>query len=186
VSRHLAHDWFDRALPENVEIGERCWIYSAFAFVHYQSHRPCGVKVGHDTGLYTGTFFDLGPNGEVEIGSFCTCVGAIISSDRRVTIGDYVFVAHEVVIADRPVETPIHEDIREGPESRLVRAPIAIADDAWIGARAILLGGASIGQGAIVGAGAVVDSAVPPYSIVAGNPARVVGKVSSPSRPARL
>lgn len=56
--------------------------------------------------------------------------------------------------------------------------PIEIQDNVWIGARAVILGGARIGEGSIVGAASVVDFEVPPYSIVAGNPARVVGSVT--------
>jgi maltose O-acetyltransferase len=52
--------------------------------------------------------------------------------------------------------------------------PVTIGDDVWIGARAILLPGITINSGSIVGAGAVVTKDVPPGSIVAGNPARVV------------
>jgi acetyltransferase-like isoleucine patch superfamily enzyme len=59
---------------------------------------------------------------------------------------------------------------------------VAIGRNAWIGARAILLGGADIGEGAIVGAGAVVDFPVPAFAIVAGNPARVVGSAPPKGR----
>uniref|UniRef100_UPI00313FFBA6 DapH/DapD/GlmU-related protein n=1 Tax=uncultured Nitrospira sp. TaxID=157176 RepID=UPI00313FFBA6 len=51
---------------------------------------------------------------------------------------------------------------------------IVIEDDVWIGANAIILKGVRIGKGTIVGAGAVVTKEVPPYSVVVGNPARVV------------
>src|SRR5262245_36658244 len=85
-SRHMTHDWFPEPLPENVFLGERCWLYSSFAFRHYRSCRPRGVDVKHDTGIYNGTFFDLGPRGEVSIGSFCTLVGAIICCNTRVVI----------------------------------------------------------------------------------------------------
>ena len=53
-------------------------------------------------------------------------------------------------------------------------APIHICDKAWIGMNAIILKGVTVGEGAIVGAGAVVTHDVPPWSVVAGNPARVV------------
>lgn len=49
-----------------------------------------------------------------------------------------------------------------------------IGNDVWIGYRALILSGVQIGDGAVVGAGAVVTDDVPPYSIVAGNPARVI------------
>ncbi len=51
---------------------------------------------------------------------------------------------------------------------------VIIEDDVWIGARAIVLRGVTIGRGSIVGAGSIVTKSVPPYAIVAGNPAHVV------------
>ena len=170
--RHLEHDWYPGPLPSNVQVGPRSWCYSAFAFLHYRSRRPCGVRIGHDTGIYNGTFFDLGPDGEVEIGSYCTLVGAIISSNSRISIGDYAMLAHEVVLADLPVMTPPSGQFDLLPHEP--PASIVLGNNAWIGARAILLRGAHIGEGAIVGAGAVVASAIPPYTLAAGNPARVV------------
>lgn len=53
--------------------------------------------------------------------------------------------------------------------------PVVICDDVWIGTRAIILPGVKIGSHSIVGAGAVVTKDVPEYSIVGGNPARVIG-----------
>jgi acetyltransferase-like isoleucine patch superfamily enzyme len=166
----LPHDWYPEPLPANVTVGERSWVYSSFAFLHYRSARLCGVKIGNDTGVYNGTFFDLGPNGEVEVGDYCSLVGAIISTNGRVVIGDYAFLAHEVVLADSPVAVPAPTDGVSASEPSIV-----LGENSWVGARAVLLGGARIGQGAVVGAGAVVDFEVPDYAIVAGNPARVVG-----------
>lgn len=175
----LAHDWFPRALPSNAKLGARTWCYSSFAFLHCESRRPLAFRAGDDTGIYHGTFFDLGPEGEVEIGNFVTLVGAIICTNSRVTIGDYAFLAHEVVLADTFAACPPSADVGglrpSGAPS--ARSEIVVGRNSWIGARAILLGGARIGEGAIVGAAAVVDFAVPAFAIVAGNPARVVGTV---------
>lgn len=55
-----------------------------------------------------------------------------------------------------------------------ISAPIVIGDNVFIGARAIILKGVTIGEGAIVGAGSVVTKDVAEYSIVAGNPAKVI------------
>ena len=167
----LDHDWFPRPLPPNVVIGERSWLYSAFAFLHYRSRRPCGVRVGRDSGIYHGSFFDLGPAGEVEVGDFCTLVGAVIACNSRVVIGDYVFIAHEVTLADGFAAVPGAGTDGTGEPG----TSIVIGENSWIGARAVLLAGARIGHGAIVGAAAVVGFEVPPFAIVAGNPARVVG-----------
>lgn len=169
----LAHDWFGRSLPPNVIIGDRSWLHSTYVFLHYRSQRPCGLRVGNDTGIYIDSFFDLGPCGEVEIGDYCTIAGAIFATNRRVTIGNYVLISREVVIADTFAAMParISEDYR----SAVPPTSIEIGNDAWIGTRAVLLQGACIGDGAIVGAGAVVDFEVPERAIVAGNPARIVG-----------
>ncbi len=169
----LPHDWFPCPLPPNVAIGPRSWVYSSFAFLHCESRRPCAVRVGHDSGVYHGTFFELGAGGEVEVGDYCSVVGAIIRTDRRVVIEDYALVSHEVVIADSFAPVPPGACGDSDPGAPPVS--VAIRRNAWVGARAILLGGADVGAGAIVGAGAVVDFPVPAFAIVAGNPARVVG-----------
>lgn len=52
--------------------------------------------------------------------------------------------------------------------------PVTVGDDVWIGQRALILPGVSIGTGAIVAAGSVVTRDVPPFAVVAGNPAKVI------------
>jgi maltose O-acetyltransferase len=90
-----------------------------------------------------------------------------------VRIGRYVLMGPEVMIFtsghghDRTGVPMIFQGMT-GPQS------VCIEDDVWIGARAVLLPGVTIGRGSIVGAGAVVARTVEPYCVVAGNPARVV------------
>lgn len=170
----LGHDWFDRRLPENVHIGAGSWLHSAYAFLHSRSRRPGAVSVGRNTGVYEGSFFELGPHGEVRIGDYCTLVGVIIASNGLVLIGSYSFLAHEVVIADHFAATPWQQGIEPIASASETEPSVVIGDDVWIGASATLLKGARIGQGAVVGAGAVVDFEVPAGAVVAGNPARVV------------
>ena len=177
----LPDDWYPEPLPANVEVGDRSWIYSSFAFVHSRSRRPTAVRIGHDSGVYMGSAFALGPDAEVRIGDFSMLTGTTISSNGRVEIGDYVLVSYKVVIADSfaavPPECPVtgNHGGSAGARSGVDSVPISIGDDAWVGARAVILPGAVVGQGAIVGFGTVVDFEVPPYAVVAGNPARVVG-----------
>jgi acetyltransferase-like isoleucine patch superfamily enzyme len=172
----LEHDWFPTPLPKNVEIGEGSWLYSSYAFLHCRSTRKLAVRIGRSSGVYLGSFFDLGPNGEVSIGDYTTVVGAIICTDRRLVIGDYVFIAHEVVIADTHVAKPYTE--AQGPAvsnsmTAAGGAGIVIGENVWIGARAVILNGAHIGNGAIIGAAAVVDFPVPDNAVVTGNPPRI-------------
>jgi maltose O-acetyltransferase len=62
------------------------------------------------------------------------------------------------------------------PEFRVIGEPVVIEDHVWIGSRAMILGGVTLGRGAVVAAGAIVTRDVPPLAIVAGIPARVVGE----------
>ena len=178
----LDHDWFERPLPGNVHLGEGSWLYSAYAFLHNRSRRPCAVSVGRHTGIYHGSFFDLGPRGEVQIGDYCTLVGVIVASNARVVIGSYAFLAHEVVIADSFAATPWRGGGVAAAAAVQTEPAVILGEDVWIGARATLLRGARIGAGAIVGAAAVVDFEVPPLAIVAGNPASIVGRADERPR----
>jgi acetyltransferase-like isoleucine patch superfamily enzyme len=174
----IAGDWFARPLPDNVRIGESSHLYSSYAFLHNRSERPCALSIGRASGIYEGSFFELGPRGEVRIGDYCTLVGVIIATNGQVLIGSYAFLAHEVIIADHFAATPWQHDTPpnvpadEGPS-------VVLGEDVWIGAGAILLKGARIGAGSIVGAGAVVDFEVPPNAVVAGNPARIVARADA-------
>ncbi len=168
MSRRLADDWFPRELPPGLQVGERSFLFSSYVFLH--SAPSATLRIGSHTGIYRGTFFELGPSARVEIGDHCTLVGAILRVDCTLRMGNYVLVAHEVVITD--CETMD----RVPPASP---RPITIGNDVWIGMRATILAGATIGDGAIVGAGAVVADDVPPMTIVSGNPARIVRHIES-------
>jgi len=170
--RYLSHDWFPAPIPSNVEFGERCWIYSSYAFLHFRSRQRVGLRMGHDVGVYIGGMFEVGPEGAVEVGDFTALVGPIINTNGTVKIGNYVFIAHEVVIADHFAAVPPDNTVPGWPAGSIV-----VGDNTWIGARAILLSGARIGEGAIVGAGAVVDFEVEPFTVVAGSPAKVVRRL---------
>lgn len=116
-----------------------------------------------------------GPGSIVEIGDDVGLSGCSILAEKKVSIGNRVLVGAGALILDTDAH-PLHpgDRLRDG---RAVTAPVTIADDAFIGARAIILKGVSVGEGAVIGAGAVVTSDVPAFMIAAGNPARVVGEV---------
>jgi acetyltransferase-like isoleucine patch superfamily enzyme len=166
VNRRIPNDWFTRELPPGLEIGERSFLISSYAFLHCSA--AAKVRIGNDTGIYHGTFFELGPAANVHIGDYCTLVGAILQIESELRIGNYVLIAHEVVITDGEAVSSARS---------ITPRPIVIGEDAWIGMRAIILQGVTIGRGAIVGAGTVVTEDVPSMSIVSGNPARLIRKV---------
>jgi len=109
----------------------------------------------------------------ISIGSY-TSIGdrTEIHAGQSVTIGDRVLISWDCVILDRDYHG--HADAPE----RI--APVVIENDVWIGCRAIILKGVTLGHGCVVAAGAVVTKSVEAGQIVAGNPARIIGTVPQP------
>jgi len=96
-------------------------------------------------------------------------------TEASLAVGSYCSIAENVkflVAAEHRVEFVTTYPF--GPGHPGTRGSITVGDDVWIGTGAVILSGVTIGSGAVVGAGAVVARDVPPYAIVAGNPARVV------------
>jgi acetyltransferase-like isoleucine patch superfamily enzyme len=89
-----------------------------------------------------------------------------------VTIGAHTLIAPNVFITDHTHNSAPGVRLDEqGSRS----APVTIGEDAWIGTRAVVLPGVTIGSGAIIGAGAVVTKDVPPNAVATGVPARITG-----------
>jgi acetyltransferase-like isoleucine patch superfamily enzyme len=104
---------------------------------------------------------------------------------ERIQIGSFCSIANEVVIfgggehrTDWVTTYPLRIAFGDLLESRdghpATKGKTTIGNDVWIGFRAMLLSGVTIGDGAVIAAGAVVAADVPPYAIVAGNPAKVI------------
>jgi maltose O-acetyltransferase len=128
--------------------------------------RSCGVDVNVEHGalINGGQDIDIGDRSGIGLDAFIS--GPLIIG-RDVIMGPnctFLSINRDTTSTDRPM-------IEQG--FRPARPPV-IEDDVWLGANVIILPGRRIGKGSIVAAGAVVASDVPPYSVVAGNPARVI------------
>jgi acetyltransferase-like isoleucine patch superfamily enzyme len=137
------------------------------AFTRRRRRLPPGVVIGRHTYGYDERTFPMFTEGaRVVVGAFCS-----ISPEVRVIGGG------EHVIS-RPSSFPLNTFLFDPAQRTALDAAdtgaTVVGNDVWIGMRAIVLSGVTIGDGAVVGAGAVVDSTVPAYAVVAGNPARVV------------
>lgn len=127
-----------------------------------------GKKINVENRVYFGTGKDISIGLKSGLGSglriHCT----------KLTIGDFVMMAEDVLIqggAHNYARTDVPMEQQGGTE----KTCLLIADDVWIGARAIILPGCkTIGTGAIIGAGSVVTKDVPDFAIVGGNPARIL------------
>lgn len=129
--------------------------------------RKCGKISTIDRHAYFGN------GSEIEIGDY-SGIGENCVVPHNTKIGRYVMMAPEVhIVANNhnfsDTETPM---CFQSPEQ--THLPTTIADDVWIGVRAILTPGHTIGRGSIIAAGSVVTKDVEPYTIVGGNPARPI------------
>jgi maltose O-acetyltransferase len=94
--------------------------------------------------------------------------GTNISATERVSIGSNCDIGQYSIIMDND-QHDIDDHSRMGQA-----APVTIEDDVWLGARVIVLRGTTIGRGSVIGANSVVKGKIPPYSLAAGSPARVI------------
>lgn len=143
------------------------------------------LRIG-DYARIRGEIRVLTPDARITVGDHCH-IGpqTRIWAAKGVTIGRYVLIAHLVDIIDNNSHSLSAADRRREAEDLFERGieldfsnvsvePIVIEDDAWIGAKSTILKGVRIGRGAVVAANTLVTSDVEPYTLVAGNPARVL------------
>jgi acetyltransferase-like isoleucine patch superfamily enzyme len=176
--RRLAWKWHRATLRQRLqavwslrhckERGERCVVFG----------RPVvdatDMRVGEEFKVWAGPRPTMISGwGRITFGHRCFVnVGSTIISVEEITVGDDVAFANDVYLMDSD---------SHGVEGRPHRqAPIRIGDGTWVGARAIILPGVTIGKRVLVAAGAVVTRDVPDDSLVAGNPARVIRALDYP------
>jgi acetyltransferase-like isoleucine patch superfamily enzyme len=135
-----------------------------------------------------GVYFEIGEY------TYCNAIPKVYKyPGRKLKIGKFGSIAEEVTIwlgenhrSDWVTTYPFLSRSHDWPEAKhlinrkdfqlLSKGDVVIGNDVWIGYRAIILSGVTIGDGAVIGAGAVVTKDVEPYAIVAGNPARLIRK----------
>jgi acetyltransferase-like isoleucine patch superfamily enzyme len=140
----------------------------------------CNNKINSNSlGCFQPCIFNFASNGsKIIIGDFVGISGSTINATTTIEIGNHVLIGSGCLITDTDSH-PLHwRDRRQNLNHQTKSFPIKICDDVFIGARSIVLKGVTIGEGAVVGAGSVVTKDVPPYTIVCGNPARVIKKLS--------
>ncbi len=131
-----------------------------------------GKPLPESTTLLPPFYIDYGKPVTIGEGCFiqqcCTFFGR-----GGITIGNDVFIGPKVNLIT------INHDVDPDNRSATYGRPIEIADKVWIGINSTILPGVKIGYGAIIGAQSVVTRDVPPMTIVAGNPARIIKKIES-------
>ena len=99
-----------------------------------------------------------------------------ITASNKIIIGDNCLTGKWVTISDNDHGTTNLEDLKKRPQDRDIvsKGPVIIGENVWIGDKATILGGVTIGNGAVIAANSVVTKDVPPYSVVGGIPAKVI------------
>lgn len=157
----------------------------------YLHATPGGIDIGRNTIVMHGAILhgynyrDL-PHAGIRIGDDCL-IGeySVIRGQGGVTIGNRVYTSPmtQIIAVNHVFNDPNKPFIDQG----ITAEGIIVEDDVWLGSAAVITDGVRIGQGAIVAAGAVVTKDVPPHTVVAGVPARVIkvvdGSELAPEKP---
>jgi acetyltransferase-like isoleucine patch superfamily enzyme len=159
-------------VPRRIELGRRVLLgEGCFLDAHNAKGR---IQLQDDVWLSRGSLLitaetEITIEARAYIGHRCVLYGhggirigqdALLANDVQLICGNHTFARRDIPIRDQPGE----------------EQPIVVEEDVWLGASAIVLGGVTIGQGAVVGAGSIVTHDLPPFSIARGVPARIVGE----------
>lgn len=148
-----------------LSIGDRSCLISRAADTALGTSHPCVLRVAK-------------PAAELVIGADCGLSGVTIVASESITIGEQCLLGANVMVIDSDFHALSPTNRRYSKEG-IATAPVVIGANVFIGANAMVLKGVTIGADSVVGAGSVVTSDVPDRSIVAGNPATLIGQVQS-------
>jgi len=122
--------------------------------------------------IFGGTRIEVGRGGQLEIGK-----GTFLNRNVRITCEQSITIGRDCLLASDVVIMDTDEHVREGLGYPI--APVTIGNHVWVGFRAMVLKGVTIGDGAVIAAGSIVTRDVPENALVAGQPARVI-RILSP------
>ncbi len=145
--------------PDRISIGEYCSFQDYLYLTAWKNY----------AGIHFDPIITIGNNGDFGAFNHISCI-------NRIEIGDNCLTGKWVTITDNDHGSTDFMTLRKAPAKRKLysKGPIVIGNNVWIGDKATVLANVTIGDGAIIAANSVVIKDVPAYSIVAGNPARVV------------
>ena len=167
-------------LEELNQVKNLCQTYNNLTPTDFQARRTLlHTLLGQsddDTFIVQPFYCDYGKH--IRVGKrFFANFSLTILDEAYVTIGDDCFIGPNVSIYTACHSTdPTERNTREE-----WARPVTIGHSVWIGGSATILPGVTIGDGVTIGAGSVVTHDVPPYTVVAGNPARIIKHLTPPS-----
>jgi acetyltransferase-like isoleucine patch superfamily enzyme len=191
--RQLLRDWLNASARRS--IGRRCQLEIAASakvnFRAFKSRPPARLCIGEGS-IFMGEIVADRDQATVVVGKNSFVGGTKIVCAERVAIGDDVLIAWGGTIVDHDSHSLLWDERRNDVRDTMrgtkdwshVRIrPVVIGNKAWIGFNVVILRGVTVGEGAVVAACSVVTKDVAPYTVVGGNPARLIKELPDGGRP---
>ena len=139
------------------------------------------LEVGAQTVFEPGVWITAPDQARIRIGTGCFLnLGVMVASMNLVEIGDHCMFANGCFISDAAhrfddPDTPVPW------QGFTTKGPTHVGDNVWCGAGVVITSGVTVGRRAVIGANSVVTQDVPPYSMAAGAPAKVIKEIPRPA-----
>lgn len=185
--RHFIEgDWYSYPLPENILLDPKSYPDTSYSFTRFQSEKKNSFVLGYASGNYGHSNFIGGKNAEIKIGDFVVLQGTTLIANESIIIKDHCMFSWGSIITDSWVINDIAPvSVRRKMLTELCDSgkrhlefispqPVLIEENVWVGFKAVILPGVTLGRGCVVGSNSVVSENVPPYAVVVGNPARIL------------
>jgi acetyltransferase-like isoleucine patch superfamily enzyme len=180
----LKRRWYER----NRRLGRRWRINRhmarAGAFIRYpvegevlEALDEGRLTIGNATLLEPGCWITMAPEARIEIGEGCFLNrNTMLAAQERIEIGDHVMFANNCFVgdADHRIDDPERPVTQQG---FVPRGPVKIGSNVWFGVNCVVTGGVEIGDRSVIGANSVVTRDIPPATIAAGAPAKVLREI---------
>ena len=188
VLRKIANQ-LDRVSTQSLYSGIKIHPTSELNYENLCIKLDCSITIDEQSRVTGKLAFDRN-HASILIGKRVFMSGYLIAA-KHIEIGDDVLISWGVTILDHDSHaiafSQRSQDVLDWQEGKknwesVKTAPVKISNKVWIGFNSIILKGVTIGEGAVVGAGAVVTKDIPSWSVVAGNPARVIREIPEHER----
>lgn len=173
----------------NIKLGKNSFINNLSVVIYKPEKNNCNIIIGDDC-LVSGTITIYNTDSKVKIGDR-VFIGANteLYCNKEISIESDVMLSWGITVIDTNSHSLMWEERRNDVQdwikgskykdwSKVESKPVIIRSKSWIGFKSIILKGVNIAEGTIVGAGSVVTSSTDPFTIVGGNPAKLIKKVN--------
>ena len=141
------------------------------------------LEVGRHTVFEPQCWITVAPEGRVEIGEGCFLnIGSMVAAQHEVTIGSHTMLANGCFVSDAShrFDDP---DVPVPWQGFTSKGPTRVGSNCWLGANVVVTSGVTIGERCVIGANSVVTQNLPPRTIAAGVPARVIRRIEYAQAP---